>query len=190
MLELHGIGDVTTLKIAASANVRLATLHYHFENKEALLLAVLEELIADMSAIYEAEAESTGDPGDRIEQLVRAIWRYVGRTRNRQIAQIELTLYALRTKGSEWIAAKQYEAYIAFYKKLLVDSRSLPPTDSEETGATLGRFILSGIDGLILQAFALDDATAAEAGLETLIAAIRDRLSRLEQDRSSSNARG
>lgn len=184
-LETHGIGEATTRKIAAGAKVQLANLHYHFASKEALLLAVLEVLIDDMSVKYQAEIRNFGDLDSRVEQLIRSIWRNAEATRNTQIAQIELTLYALRTQGSEWLAAKQYEAYIDFYRKLLVDSNSVPDGDVDRISLILGRFILSGIDGLMLQSFALDDKAATDAGLEMLIDSSRDMLARLTKSNGS-----
>lgn len=171
-LETHGIEAVTTRKIAATAGVRLAALHYHFENKEALLLAVLDDLVEDMAVSFRAELGGTLEGEERIERLIRSIWRYVRRTRNKQIAQIELTLYALRTRGSEWIAAKQYDSYIRVYKDLVVDG-TLAEEEAERIGPAMARFILSGVDGLILQAFALRDDAAAEAAVEAFILASR-----------------
>lgn len=169
-LEDDGIEALTTRKIAASADVRLATLHYYFDSKEAILLAVLEDMIADMTNSYETEPLSA-DPNERIASLYRLIWYYIGRTRNRQIAQIELTLYALRTRGSGWLAERQYGAYIDFYSRLVLDDKMLPKAQHEKIAKALARFILIGIDGLILQTFALHDEDVANESLEALIMA-------------------
>ncbi len=178
-LEAHGIGEVTTRKIAANAKVQLATLHYHFDSKETLLLAVLEDLIEDMTLTFRSEIQQADSIDARIGELIRSIWRYVERTREKQIAQIELTLYALRTKGAEWLAARQYDAYIDAYRQMLLDGKEAEDPRSDQIGIALGRFILTGIDGLILQTFALKNEADTQAGLEALIVASRDYLRRL-----------
>jgi AcrR family transcriptional regulator len=48
-LEKTGVIGTTTRSIATEANVQLATLHYHFESKSTLLVAVLEALIDEIA---------------------------------------------------------------------------------------------------------------------------------------------
>ncbi|EKF60770.1 hypothetical protein QWE_03228 [Agrobacterium albertimagni AOL15] len=180
-LEDGGMEALTTRRIAASAGVKLATLHYYFDSKESLLLAVLEDLIADMDAAYRADVDLPPAPEDRVEALIRASWRYIQRTRNKQIAQTELTLYALRTKGSEWLAARQYNAYIDFYGHLVFEDDS--DEELRRIGRAVGRQMLIGIDGIILQSYALQDLTASNDDIEALILAMRGYLRRLMVER-------
>jgi len=180
-LEEGGMEALTTRRIAASAGVKLATLHYYFDSKESLLLAVLEDLIAEMDTAYRADVALPPAPEDRVEALIRASWRYIQRTRNKQIAQTELTLYALRTKGSEWLAAKQYNAYIDFYGHLVFEDDS--DEELRQIGRAVGRQMLIGIDGIILQSYALDDLSASNEDIEALIIAMRGYLRRLMAER-------
>lgn len=167
-LERGGIEALTTRKIAASANVRLATLHYYFDSKESILLAVLEDMIGDMSVSYEA-ASLASDPDACIAELLRLIWSYIRQTRERQIAQYELTIYALRTNNAEWLAERQYNAYIDFYSRFVPKDPGLSEEERARISKSLARFILIGIDGLILQTFALDDEEIARESVEALI---------------------
>lgn len=180
-LEEGGIPALTTRRIAASAGVRLATLHYYFDSKESLLLAVLDDLILEMDTAYRQDVALPHDPEDRVEALIRASWRYIQRTRDKQIAQTELTLYALRSKGSEWLAARQYNAYIDFYGHLVFED----DTDEElrRIGRAVARQMLIGIDGIILQSYALQDLSASNADIEALITAMRGYLRRLMSER-------
>lgn len=180
-LEEGGMEALTTRRIAASAGVKLATLHYYFDSKERLLLAVLEDLIADMDEAYRQEVPLPSAPEDRVEALIRASWRYIQRTRDKQIAQTELTLYALRTKGSEWLAARQYNAYIDFYGHLVFeDDRD---EELRRIGRAVARQMLIGIDGIILQSYALQDLSASNDDIEALITAMRGYLRRLLSER-------
>jgi AcrR family transcriptional regulator len=171
-LEIHGLGEITTRKIAAMAEVRLATLHYHFENKEDLLLAVLDDIIEEMTRAIAADAAQSGNLEKRIETLIRSAWRFAERTMKQQLTQFELTLYALRSKGSEWLAATQYARYVTFYCDVL---RGGPSDAKQELSVAdydaLGRFVLAGIDGLILQALAFNSTERSAAGVDALIAA-------------------
>lgn len=180
-LEEGGMEALTTRRIAASAGVKLATLHYYFDSKESLLLAVLEDLIADMEVAYRQDVALPEEPEDRVEALIRASWRYIQRTRNKQIAQTELTLYALRTKGSEWLATRQYNAYIDFYGHLVFEDDS--DDELRRIGRAVGRQMLIGIDGIILQSYALQDLSASNDDIEALIIAMRGYLRRLMAER-------
>ncbi len=181
-LESGGMETLTTRKIAASAGVKLATLHYYFDSKENLLLAVLEDLIADMAEAYRQDMSMPSDPEERIEALIRSMWRYVQRTRNKQLAQTELTLYALRTQVAEWLAARQYNAYIDFYCRLVFHGMGELTEEQRKIGTAIARFMLIGIDGLILQNFALHNNGDTNEGVETLVIATRDLLHRLRSE--------
>ncbi|MGJ4943568.1 hypothetical protein ACQR1W_23545 [Bradyrhizobium sp. HKCCYLS1011] len=105
---------------------------------------------------------------DRIEDLIRGTWRSIMRTKSRQIVQYELTLYALR-EGAQWLADQQYEAYLRLYKENLVSCRSDRPTLSGAAYTSLARFILAGIDGLILQELAKPNRARSNQAIEALV---------------------
>ncbi|MCK1597047.1 TetR/AcrR family transcriptional regulator [Bradyrhizobium sp. 164] len=167
-LEKTGVLATTTRKIAAEANVKLATLHYHFESKSALLVAVLEVLIEEIAERLREDRAGT-DPSldERIEILIRGTWRSITQSRARQIVQYELTLYALR-EGAQWLADQQYEAYLRLYRDQLA-SKSGKPQLSPRGYTTLARFILAGIDGLILQELVKPSRTRSNMAIEALI---------------------
>ena len=168
-LEKTGVIGMTTRRIAAEANVRLATLHYHFESKSALLVAVLGALIEDIAARLRAERSSSEpDLDDRIEALIRGTWRSIMQTKSRQIVQYELTLYALR-EGAQWLAEEQYEAYLRLYREQLIVGRSDKQALSAADYTALARFILAGIDGLILQELVKPSRARSSQAIEALI---------------------
>lgn len=168
-LEKTGVIGTTTRRIAAEANVQLATLHYHFESKSALLVAVLGALVEDIAKrLHEERLDPDRDLDDRIEDLIRGTWRSIVRTKSRQIVQYELTLYALR-EGAQWLADQQYEAYLRLYKENLVSCRPGKLTLSSADYTALARFILAGIDGLILQELAKPNRGRSNQAVEALI---------------------
>jgi AcrR family transcriptional regulator len=168
-LENTGVLGTTTRRIAAEANVQLATLHYHFESKSALLVAVLGALVDDIAKrLREERLDPDRELDDRIEDLIRGTWRSIVRTKSRQIVQYELTLYALR-EGAEWLADQQYEAYLRLYKESLISCRPGKQPLSGSDYASLARFILAGIDGLILQELAKPNRARSNQAVEALI---------------------
>lgn len=169
-LSAVGVMGATTRKIATESGVHLATLHYHFESKSALLLAVLEALIDEMTLALRDEVKSSRALDDCIEQVLKAAWRWVIRTRVLQIVQYELTLYALR-EGAQWIADQQYDAYVRLYRDFLAavsaESGGLSPS-----GCTaVAHFMLAGVDGLILQELAKPNQARSKRSIDALVRA-------------------
>ena len=163
-----GVIGTTTRKIAAESNVHLATLHYHFESKSALLLAVLEALVGEMTIALRDEVRSSSDVKECIEQVLRASWRWVAQTREQQIVQYELTMYALR-EGAQWLAKRQYDAYVELYRDILLDVAKRANELSPAACTAVARFILAGVDGLILQDLADPNRARSKRSLEALI---------------------
>jgi AcrR family transcriptional regulator len=62
-LEKTGVIGTTTRSIATEANVQLATLHYHFESKSTLLVAVLEALIDENDSLISSTRHTCGFTG-------------------------------------------------------------------------------------------------------------------------------
>jgi AcrR family transcriptional regulator len=163
-----GVIGTTTRKIAAESNVHLATLHYYFESKSALLLAVLEALVGEMTIALRDEVRSSSDVKECIEQVLRASWRWVAQTREQQIVQYELTMYALR-EGAQWLAKRQYDAYVELYRDILLDVAKRANELSPAACTAVARFILAGVDGLILQDLADPNRARSKRSLEALI---------------------
>jgi AcrR family transcriptional regulator len=163
-----GVIGTTTRQIAAESDVHLATLHYHFDSKSALLLAVLEALIEEMTLTLREEVRGSSNLDECIAQVIRAAWRWVIRTKMLQIIQYELTLYALRN-GAQWLAERQYDAYVELYREFLItvakESNELSPADCR----AVARFMLAGVDGLILQDLAKPSQARSKRGIEALI---------------------
>jgi AcrR family transcriptional regulator len=50
VLQRDGVGNLTIRSVATEADVNLALIHYHFQSRDGLLLAVLEDVNADLLA--------------------------------------------------------------------------------------------------------------------------------------------
>lgn len=167
-LSATGVVGATTRSIAAESGVQLATLHYHFDNKSALLLAVLDALIDEMTQALRRGIKGSSDLNGCIEQVLRAAWHWVMQTRVLQIVQYELTLYAIR-EGASWLAERQYDAYVQLYYDFL---RHIPADRgglSQAECKTVAHFMLAGVDGLILQELAKPNRARSKRSIEALI---------------------
>lgn len=168
-LEQTGVLRTTTRQIATAAGVPLAALHYHFENKSALLVAVLEALNEQIAErVRSVSAVDGTDLDTRISQLLHNSWRAISRTRSIQIVQYELTLYALR-EGAEWLAERQYDTYVRFYRDALIAGRSKSQRISSANCTLLARFIFAGLDGLTLQELAQPSPERSRKNIDALI---------------------
>jgi AcrR family transcriptional regulator len=170
VLSSTGVVGATTRKIAAASGVRLATLHYHFDNKSALLLAVFEALIDETTAAFREEVKDSKSLDDCIEQVLKAAWRWVTQTRVLQIVQYELTLYALR-EGAQWLADQQYDAYVRVYRDILIAVCRKTGELSPAGCTAVVRFMLAGVDGLLLQELAKPNRARSKRSVEALIKA-------------------
>ncbi len=170
-LEQTGVLRTTTRQIAAAAGVPLAALHYHFENKSALLVAVLEALNERIAERMRGLGTVEGADLDTcISQLLRNSWRAISQTRSIQIVQYELTLYALR-EDAEWLAERQYDTYVRFYRDVLMAGRNKSQRLSSANCTLLARFIFAGLDGLTLQELAQPNPERSRKSIDALIAA-------------------
>ncbi len=172
VLARDGIAQTTTRKIAAEAGINQATMLYYAGSKDELLLAVLRELMRLTGEIALAAAPVGTEPREAIRRSVTAFWEHVEAAPELQVMQYELTLYALRSPASAWLAKEQYAGYADVVARLLRDAYAAAGTTCAVPCDTLARFIVGGLDGLILQFISDRDATRARRDLETLIAAV------------------
>jgi len=183
-LSATGVIGATTRSIATESGVKLATLHYHFDSKNALLLAVLDALIDEMTLALRRGVKDSFDLADSIEQVLRAAWRWVMKTRMLQIVQYELTLYAIR-EGNSWLMERQYDAYVQLYyyfvKRIPAEQGGLSQADCK----ALAHFMLAGVDGLILQELAKPNRARSKRSIEALILATQNYVRSLRAERKN-----
>ena len=172
VLARDGIAETTTRKIAAEANVNQATLRYYFGSKDDLLFAVLQEMMRVTREIVRAGTPQGRNVQDAIAESMRAFWAHIEAMPELQIMQYELTLYALRHPESQWLAKQQYDGYCSVVESLLQDGFEGAGKRCAISLSDLARFIVGGLDGMILQFISDHDSERAWRDLDHLIAAV------------------
>lgn len=173
VLARDGIAQATTRKLAAEAGINQATLLYYVGSKDELLLAVLREMMRQTREIAVTAATEHPVPlREAIANSVRAFWHHVETTPELQVMQYELTLYALRNPESAWLAREQYSGYCDVVEGMLRAACEQPETTCAIPCDALSRFIVGGLDGLILQFVSDQNVARARRDLDVLIAAV------------------
>src|SRR6056297_1953183 len=67
----HGYADLTMQRIAEESDVTTAAIHYHFDTKEELLNAFLDDLLDRFETRLACEAR---DPRDRLNDFLNAVF--------------------------------------------------------------------------------------------------------------------
>ena len=76
----RGVDAVSLDEIATIVGVRKQTVLYWFASKEELVAAVLEAAASELALVVDAAVRwAPDDPLDRIDSVVRAVFRAVGR---------------------------------------------------------------------------------------------------------------
>ncbi|TGB15429.1 TetR/AcrR family transcriptional regulator [Pseudomonas aeruginosa] len=169
-----GVAGATTRKIAAQAGVPLAALHYHFSSKESLLSAVLEWLTKKLKHAISAEAAPCRNLAECIERVLLADWKIAEQNREIQTVQYELTLFALRSTESAWLAKGQYEDYLHAHEQVF--SQYIDTSDTQQVARIreLSQLALTGIDGIILLDLAAPDEARSKAAVHNLIRSLQN----------------
>ncbi len=74
-----GYGATSLDSLASGLGLRKQTILHHFGTKEGLLVAVVDRSAAELSAALEEALARAGPGFDRVEALVRAVFRLAGR---------------------------------------------------------------------------------------------------------------
>nr|WP_296778173.1 TetR/AcrR family transcriptional regulator [Rhodococcus sp. (in: high G+C Gram-positive bacteria)] len=177
--ERLGIEALTVSGVAEEAGVARGAVYYCFESKEALVTAMGEGLIVDVTAAlhtsFRADQVLPGIRGLRmlIHSGLTAIWPLVERTADRQLLSYEIKTYLLRHRAlgsanAAAIASGQYRIRDTESREYFemcarqTGTRWLEPIDA------VARFGMATVDGLILRWLVDRDDMAVIAALDDL----------------------
>jgi len=90
----HGYAELTMQDIADECDKSKSLLHYHYDTKEDLLVAFLDQMMAD----YEEKLECRSD-GEPLDRLVEFLARFVFTPEDTERASFHLALLEMRSQG-------------------------------------------------------------------------------------------
>ncbi|WP_407444893.1 TetR/AcrR family transcriptional regulator [Rhodococcus sp. (in: high G+C Gram-positive bacteria)] len=197
LAEQGGVGAVTVRAVAEKAGVSLGVVHYCFENKEALVIAMAETLIDQLGEAMNAAFDIPDDgPGPEgligLRQLLHAgltaMWPALEFTAGRQLLTYEITAYSLRHRpagiaptgagspvASGDIAALQYQRMDDHAGRFLLACADRSGTEWIEPVPSLARLALALLDGLVLRWLVDQDNDAVTIELDNLAGIIASR---------------
>jgi AcrR family transcriptional regulator len=170
LISREGLAAASTRAVAAEAGVSVSTLHYAFGGKEALIDAVLGAIVAQIGEVAGAAVDTSDGLAAAIEASVFAFWDLVEETPGLQTMQYELTLSALRSGGGS-LARAQYDEYVAVAVELFSRAAKAGGERPAVPVRDLARFVVAGLDGLILQHLSDPDVRRSRRQVRLLVRA-------------------
>lgn len=174
----NGVYNATTRRIAEAAGVNVATLHYHFHDKEEIIFSAMEELASSYRNTLSAHFTRPQDLHDRIHDLLWFIWGEIEKAPGEQLVLQEMTLYVLRVSHAEHLAAQKEREIRSLYSASLRDCRDVGPGD-EPRIEELTEFIYACFVGILNQWLATRDRTSLVRTTGNLIEAAQSLAGRL-----------
>lgn len=168
-----GMSGTGMRKIAARAGAPLASVHYAFESRLALLHATMEALIEQSRRLAGGLPVAPGDlPDTAIRQHLQAYLEMVKAHRGREAGLVELMLTALREPTLNSLPANLYQRYYEI-------AGEAAGSISEGLGRRwrvplrqVAHFVVMLTDGLVLGYLATDDDEVTDDLIETATAAL------------------
>lgn len=168
-----GVYHATTRKIAEAAGVNVATLHYHFHDKEEIILSVMGVLASNYRGRLDERFSEPQPLQDRIADLLSFIWGEIERAPGEQLVLQEMTLYVLRIPQAAHLAAEKEREIKQLYIDCLARSSDVAEGDTPRIAA-LSDFIYACFVGILNQWLATRDAALLLKTTKQLVHAARN----------------
>lgn len=166
-LARDGYEKITTRRIAELAGVNPATLHYYFGSKEALLSEATRFALKDTENYLRRVMSKAPTAVEALESLFTAIWDMVQEKPG--ALRYDLIVRGFRDEQARQDVLAIYATYQNLTEELI--RRHLREGGTLTEGVTVSvvaHYVLSAIDGVLLQHVLTRDAAAAQGAL-TLI---------------------
>ncbi|PTR30178.1 TetR family transcriptional regulator [Rhodococcus sp. OK519] len=174
---------MTIRAVAEEAGVSLGVVHYCFESKEALITAMAESLVLQLSAgmreafasVWDAqELNGLRDLREVLHTGLTGMWPLIEATADRQLLTYEITAYALRQRAAGApvagsVADEQYRVMDIEATVFLEESARRTGCTWTEPVEAIARFALAVIDGIVLRWLVDRDSNAIVTELDDLV---------------------
>ena len=163
-LARDGYEKITTRRIAEMAGVNVATLHYYFGTKESLLSEASRFALQDTEKRLRKAMEQEQTSAAALESLFAEVWR--GVQEQPGALRYDLVVRGFRDETAREDVLAIYSGYRRLVEQLV--ERHLREGGTLSTGVTatgLSYYLLSAIDGVLLQHVLTKDDIAAQNAL-------------------------
>lgn len=163
-----GYERITTRRIAEEAGVNIATLHYYFGTKEALLSEAVHYAIQQTYTRLQQSIDAAPDAVTALGDTFQTVWNIV---RERPgILRFDLVVRALRDESAREEVLQLYEGFrrilFAIFKRREQEGISWSATMNPEH---LAHFVVASVDGIVLHHAVTGDDEAARVSLTLLL---------------------
>jgi AcrR family transcriptional regulator len=166
VIAREGVSAATTRAIVAEADMALASFHYAFPSRDALM----RELVTHVVGAEAVSAFAALRPGDDIRESLHAgltaYLQYVTADPDHELAMQELVQYALRTPGLDHLAREQYEIYRSVVIELLTEAGAAAGVTWRLPIDEVARLVIVQTDGITLAWLVDRDAAAAARAID------------------------
>lgn len=166
VIQRDGVHGATTRAVVAEANMPLASFHYVFRSRDAMI----RDLILYVIEGEEHAATATLSEGEDIRWVVRAglqaYFELVTSEPNREQALFELFHYSLRHPELNSLASIQYDAYHRLAAALLITGGKQVRVRWQIPVEALARLLVTFTDGITLAWLADRDDRAARITMD------------------------
>jgi AcrR family transcriptional regulator len=162
VIAREGVAAATTRTIAGEAGVNLATLHSLFGSKDALLVAVLDQVTGLTIAALARPMLVPRGRHTALAETATLLWALAAREPWLPLARCELLLYLQRRPGYEPAARAQQRRYLSALAARCRGARAA--TEGRAACETTAELLASTVDGLALYG-RLADTTRAHTRL-------------------------
>ncbi|MFF8380543.1 TetR/AcrR family transcriptional regulator [Streptomyces sp. NPDC015661] len=146
VIARDGAAGATTRRIAEEANAPQASMHYCFQTKENLLLAVFEHLSESLRTDSEGAAAEEAGLARTAERLLTRTMRYAVDHLDQTRATFAIAMWAQSTNPE--LAVRMYGMFLTGWQDVLGSDRE---TASNEEIASVTRMVVTLADGLSMQ---------------------------------------
>lgn len=174
-LVREGYENITTRRIAEIAGVNIATLHYHFGNKETLLREAMRFALARTETRMREAIHNALNLEDAMDRAFAVIWELMQERPG--ILRFDLAVRGFRDPSALAEVRQVYHAYEQIVLDLIARDYAATAGSEERTPETggishdrtehlesVGRYMVAAVDGIVLQhTLNADDAKAQSA---------------------------
>jgi DNA-binding transcriptional regulator YbjK len=166
IIATEGVAAATTRAIVARAGMSLASFHYVFASRHALIAECIHFVIENEVEAAAAALEPVDDLHTSIRDGLRGYLGLVVNDPHRELAMFELAHYAMRTPGLAGMARTQYESYYHAAATLLDKVAAQHGIVWRHPAQEMARILITLTDGITLGYLVDRDRAASERVVE------------------------